>query len=92
LERRWAYAKRRKIKAQQEVLTAYRCTLAELLRQRALIAEVFIPPSIGNGIQEARNHIRQIKKTFHDWGVAIEDDLNDEEAPSPQPVVEQTSK
>src|SRR6266498_4033761 len=74
------------IKAQQELLAAYRHTLAQYLKQRAMLSELLAPPGIAHGIQEARDHIRHVKKSLHSWGVAVEDHPNDEEAPSTQDV------
>jgi hypothetical protein len=73
------------IKDQQELLTAHRRSLFELLRQRALITAPFVPPAIATGIQDARNQIRQLKKNLRDWGVTIDDHPNDEESSSSPP-------
>lgn len=64
-----------------ELLTAYRRTLAQLLKQRALISELLAPPSINNGIQEARTEIHRIKDALRAWGVAVDDIPTDDEAP-----------
>src|SRR5690348_12682060 len=73
------------IKAQQELLTAHRQTLVELLKQRAWLSELMTPPGITHGIRETRDHIRHIKSTLRMWGVNIEDFPDDEEEASPQP-------
>ena len=80
------------IKAQQELLTAYRRTLIELLKQRALLSELLAPPGIANGIRDTREQIRRIKSSLRAWGVSIEDFPNDEEAPSPplEPVTSES--
>jgi len=41
---------------QQELLAAYRRTLAQYLKQQALISELFAPPAIAHGIDEAREY------------------------------------
>jgi hypothetical protein len=69
------------IKDQQELLTAYRRTLAQYRKQEALNGEAFMPPAVTNGIQEARAEIQQIKSTLCGWGVVIEDHPDDEELP-----------
>src|SRR5215212_2737605 len=66
---------------QQELLAAHRRTLAQYLKQQALISERFTPPAIAHGIDEARANIRRVKGTFQAWGIPIED-LPDDEAPS----------
>jgi hypothetical protein len=65
---------------QQELLAAYRRTLAQFLKQQALISELFTPPAIANGIDESRENIRRIKTTLREWGVPV-DDLPYDEAP-----------
>jgi hypothetical protein len=67
------------IHTQQELLTTYRRTLAHLLKQRALLTDLQAPPGIMHGIQEARDHIHQIKTTLRTWGVTVEDHLDDAE-------------
>lgn len=74
---------------QQELLAAYRRTLAQLLKQQALISELFTPPAIANGIDEARENIRRLKSSLRAWGVPIEDFPTDEApaaAPLPAPL------
>jgi hypothetical protein len=67
------------IQAQQALLDAHRHTLSIYLRQRALQGQAYAPPSIENGINEARNNIRNIKKTLRSWGAFVEDRPDDEE-------------
>jgi hypothetical protein len=69
---------------QQELLAAYRRTLAQYLKQQALISELFTPPAIAHGIDEARANIGRVKSTLHAWGVPVED-LPDDEAPPTVP-------
>lgn len=69
---------------QQELLAAHRRTLAQYLKQQALISELFTPPAIAHGIDEARESIRRVKGTLQAWDVPIED-LPDDEAPSAMP-------
>jgi hypothetical protein len=66
---------------QQELLAAHRRTLAQYLKQQALISELFTPPAIAHGIDEARANIGRVKGTLQAWGVPIED-LPDDEAPT----------
>lgn len=74
---------------QQELLAAHRRTLAQYLKQQALISELFIPPAITHGIDEARVNIRRVKSALADWGVAVED-LPDDEAPPAAPPASAT--
>jgi len=64
--------------AQQNLLRTHRRTLAVFLDQRAKHGSVHMPPSIAHGIDEARDQIREIKKTLRNWGVAVEDHPNDD--------------
>src|SRR5687768_15667306 len=66
---------------QQELLTAYRRTLAQYRKQEALSGEAFVPPAVTNGIQEARAEIRRVKATLRGWDVAVDDHPDDEELP-----------
>ncbi|MDQ2995491.1 MAG: hypothetical protein M3R61_00325 [Chloroflexota bacterium] len=66
---------------QQELLTAYRRTLAQYRKQEALSGEAFVPPAVTNGIQEARAEIRRVKATLRGWDVAIDDHPDDQELP-----------
>ena len=68
---------------QQELLAAHRRTLAQYLKQQALISELFTPPAISHGIDEARANIQRVKSTLSAWGIPIED-LPDDQTP---PVV-----
>jgi len=74
------------IAQQQELLAAYRRTLNQYLKQRALISEPFTPPAIGHGIDDAREDIRRAKTTLRAWGVPVEDLPNDEEPPESAPA------
>jgi hypothetical protein len=69
---------------QQELLAAYRRTLAQYLKQQALISELFTPPAIAHGTDEARANIRRVKSTLRTWGIPVED-LPDDEAPPTVP-------
>src|SRR5215207_3218400 len=71
---------------QQELLAAHRRTLAQYLKQQALISELFTPPAIAHGIDEARAHIQRVKGTLAAWGVPVED-LPDDQEPSVAPPV-----
>jgi hypothetical protein len=69
------------IKAQQELLYAYRRTLFALLKQRAQITASFVPPAVATGIDEARENIRRIKQSLRAMGMSIDDQQYDEELP-----------
>jgi len=65
----------------QQLLAAYRRTLAHLLQQAAQYGgEVFAPPVTVNGIAEARTNIRHIKETLQGWGVHVDDYPTDSES------------
>lgn len=66
---------------QQELLAAYRRTLAQLQKQQALIGAWAAPPAIANGIDETRASIRAIKQSLREWGITAEDLPGDEPAP-----------
>lgn len=66
------------IVSQQELLEAHRRTLQIYLLQQANLGTAFMPPGILNGIFDARNNIRYIKKYLADNGVPVSDNLYDE--------------
>jgi hypothetical protein len=68
---------------QLQLLFTYRRTLATYLRQQAMIGEAYSPPALLYGIAEARGHIRRIKSALRAAGVAVPDDIDDEEPPIP---------
>jgi hypothetical protein len=63
--------------AQQQLLAAHRRTLAIYLQQQAELGRAYSPPSLINGIAEARSNIRQIKQRLRDVGVVIADHPDD---------------
>lgn len=65
------------IAEQQELLEAYRRTLAVYLRQQAEIGRAYSPPGLVAGIRDTREHIRQIKETLRVAGVAVNEGLSD---------------
>ncbi len=65
---------------QQEILATYRRTLARYLRQLAQHGEAHAPPSLFEGIYEARDQIKRIKAILRKWNVAVDDHPNDVEA------------
>ena len=70
------------IQDQLGLLTAHRRTLAGYLKQLANLGSQFAPPSLFNGIREARDNIKRIKKTLRDWNIPYEnhpDDTNEVE-------------
>jgi hypothetical protein len=79
------------IQAQQQLLAQYRRTLTVLLGQRASLGKDHAPPSNANGIDEARNNIRQIKMTLRSWSVSVDDLPIDEEAITPTIVPQSRS-
>jgi predicted ATPase len=66
------------IAQQQALLAAHRRTLAALLQQHALFGAAHAPPSLVNGIDDARASIARSKATLRAWGVAVEDHLDDQ--------------
>ncbi|MBK9942479.1 MAG: hypothetical protein IPP13_12780 [Kouleothrix sp.] len=64
---------------QRALLAAHRRTLAVYLRQLATLGSAYAPPSVPNGMREARAGIRQAKAALRGWGVAVEDLPDDEE-------------
>jgi biotin operon repressor len=66
---------------QQEILAAHRATLAEFLKQQALLGVAYAPPGIANGIRLSRDAIKQIKATLREWGVEVENHPDDEALP-----------
>jgi hypothetical protein len=67
------------ISQQQTLLTMYRRTLAHYLKQQAAHGSAFLPPSVAQGIVEARDNIRRIKHILRDWQVPVEDFIDDED-------------
>lgn len=75
------------IDQQQTLLATHRRTLVHLLQQAAQYGgEVSAPPSVSNGIHEARANIRHIKATLHGYGVPITEHPDDEPAASQSPA------
>lgn len=71
------------IDQQQTLLATYRRTLVHLLQQAAQYGgEVSAPPSVSNGIHEARANIRHIKATLRGYGVPTTEHPDDEPAAS----------
>lgn len=71
------------IQQQQELLLAYRRTLAVLLKQQALAGEAHVEPQIMHGIVEARENIARIKQYLIQWGMTVEDSPSDNLAALP---------
>ena len=65
-------ASQEEIETQQQLLSQHRRTLTIYLAQLAQLSSSYAPPGTINGAYEACNHIRQIKATLADWGVAVE--------------------
>ncbi len=81
------------IEVQRELLAAHRRTLSIYLRQLASSGFVHAPPTVLNGIQEARGNIARIKTVLRDWGVEVEDLPDDRESFSEQAkIIDQTGK
>lgn len=82
------------IQKQQELLNIQRNTLAGYLHQLALHTTAYAPPSVFNGIHEARSQIRTIKACLLSWGVKVDEHPDDEPAPGGvdlPPFVQDTS-
>jgi len=73
------------IASQLELLAAHRFTLAEYLKQQALLGVAYAPPGIANGIRASRSAIRQTKATLREWGAECEDLPDDEPSSLPTP-------
>jgi hypothetical protein len=65
------------ITQQQELLAAYRRTLAVYLRQQAEIGHAYSPPGLISGIGDSREHIRRIKENLRASGVQVSDGPSD---------------
>ena len=63
----------------QDLLAAHRRTLAVLLRQVAIHGTANAPPAQISSIAEARREIARLKAALRDAGVAVEDQVGDEE-------------
>jgi len=61
------------------LLTTYRQTLANLLKQLAIFGTAYAPPALFHNIREARDNIRRIKQKLKDRGEIVYDDGLDEE-------------
>jgi DNA-binding response OmpR family regulator len=68
---------REDIADQQKLLAIHRRTLAVYLSQEAAMGSVHVPPSIVNGISQARASIQHIKENLQEWGAAVEDHPDD---------------
>src|SRR5689334_9080218 len=63
---------------QHELLQLHRRTLQHYLTQRATFTMAYAPPSVSQGIFEARENIRRIKRILRGWGIQAEDQLDDD--------------
>jgi hypothetical protein len=61
------------IESQYNLLRTHRQTLSLYLKQLAMHGEAYAPPSILNGIIEARKEILLIKNTLRTWNCDVED-------------------
>ena len=66
---------------QQQLLAAYRRTLAVYLRQQAEIGRAFSPPALINGIDETRRDIKRIKAILQAASAEVAEDPDDDEPP-----------
>jgi hypothetical protein len=66
------------IEEQQELLAAYRRTLAVQLRRLAKFGDAYAPPEVAHGIHEARAGIQHCKATLRGWNVNITEHPDDE--------------
>ena len=57
---------------QQKLLDINRRNLAHYLGQQAALGSAYAPPGVANGIREARNEVRRIKRILRDWNVCVE--------------------
>src|SRR5215217_4753713 len=66
------------IAGQQRLLQLYRRTLQIYLEQQAKFGEVFVPPHLIHGIDDARAHIQRIKSNLRAWEIPFEDHPDDQ--------------
>lgn len=66
------------IAGQRQRLAIHRFTLAEYLKQQALLGVAYAPPGVANGIRLTRDNIKQINVTLRAWGAEVEDHPDDE--------------
>lgn len=67
------------IGSQRQLLDAHRKTLTIYLVQQAKLGTMYTPPSIENGIREARANISLIKSILRKWRQPVDDYSLDEE-------------
>jgi hypothetical protein len=75
------------IERQKTLLQAHRKTLWVYLVQLARVGIANAKPEVFHGIDDAREGIRQSKKTLRSWGVAVEDEPDDEATPIKSPAI-----
>jgi hypothetical protein len=74
------------IRHQQSLLATHRQTLSHYLRQAAAFGGIDLaPPATSNGIRSTRAEIQRIKGILRGWGVARDDQPDDEAGPVPAP-------
>jgi hypothetical protein len=71
-------ARQEEIAQLQKLLETHRRTLSHYLNQQAALGTAHAPPAITSGIYEARENIKQIKRTLREWGVPARDRPGDE--------------
>jgi hypothetical protein len=69
------------IEEQLQLLATHRRTLAIYLQQQAQLGQVYSPPSLIHGIDEARSQIQRIKDSLRTAGVDVPYDPDDEDSP-----------
>jgi hypothetical protein len=65
------------------LLATHRRRLADLLRQRAGLGDLYAPPALFEDIRDARHQIARIKKALLGWGITVEqlpDDLDSDDS------------
>jgi hypothetical protein len=76
------------INGQQELLATHRRTLAHYLEQQAQLGVGHTPPAVAQGIHDARDQIRRIKRVLHGWRVRVVDHPDDA---SPGATIDETA-
>jgi tetratricopeptide (TPR) repeat protein len=66
------------IAQQCDLLTTHRRTLAYYLKQQAGFGDLYTPPAVAHGIDEARAQIRRIKQVLRDWNAPADEHPDDE--------------
>jgi hypothetical protein len=70
---------------QQDLLSVHRRSLAQLLKQQAMVGMASADQATGHNIRDARENIQRIKEVLREWAVEVEDLPDDSPPGKPQP-------